>query len=273
MRANTDRRLALVFGELVDHYEAGHPRLPAGFPVEVMARLGRQAGARQLEVGAGTGQLTGALLAGAGQVVALEPSAAMADRLRTAYAGEVASGRLVVRPERVEEADARELGRFDHVWSSDAWHWVDPSAGYRAVRELLAPDGLLVTTWSFPVVAEAELSEALNALYAELSPDLVRAEPYRPGLEARFEAGREELDRSGCLRLVEYWTEETRLTVPVDRYVHLQLSYAHVAEMDHERRRQLAGGIAAVVSGREPAGRVPLTVWRYTAASRPVPNA
>jgi SAM-dependent methyltransferase len=271
VRANTNRAMALAFGDLVKHYDIGRPRLSAEFVSKTMVRLGCALGTRQLEVGAGTGQLTGALLETSEQVTALEPSPTMAARLRHRFAREVSDGRLEVCEDSFEDIDPTIRGGFDHIWSSDAWHWVDPMAGYRLAAQILGPGGRLLSTWGFPVVADTTLAHALNALYADLSPDLVRVpeKGHLAQIAPLLEDGRDEVNQSGYLSVVDHWTEETRLEVPVVDYVDWQLSYAHIATMTASQRDRLADGITTIASRDRSGSAVPVTIWRYTAASAP----
>jgi 16S rRNA A1518/A1519 N6-dimethyltransferase RsmA/KsgA/DIM1 with predicted DNA glycosylase/AP lyase activity len=84
----------LDFGRLVDHYDAGRvPHNPL-FVQRTADRLQVAVSARRLQVGAGTCQLTGALLAAGGDLVAVEPSGPMAERLWLNRAADVKTGRL-----------------------------------------------------------------------------------------------------------------------------------------------------------------------------------
>lgn len=270
MRANSNRSLALAFGELVEHYDSGRPRLSSAFVSETMARLGCDLGSRQLEVGAGTGQLTGALLETSEQVTALEPSRGMAARLRYRFAREVSARRLEVSDQRFEDFELTSRGGFDHIWSSDAWHWVDPAVGYRIAAQVLGPAGRLIASWGFPVVGDITLAETLNRLYACLSPDLVRVpEDHLAQMAPLLEGGRDEIERSGYLSVVAHWIDKTQLDVRVSDYVNWQLSYAHVAAMTTSQRRRLADGITAVMDRQRNQSTIPVTVWRYTVCSAP----
>jgi SAM-dependent methyltransferase len=269
MRANTDRHSALVFGKVVDHYDRGRPCLSLQFVSDVSARLGTALGGHHLEVGSGTGQLTAALLAAGDRVVGVEPSAPMARRLRVRFADDIDAGRFEVWDRTFETVDPGLSGSFDHIWSSDAWHWIDPSVGYRLAADLLKPGGYVITTWGFPVVADTDLAEALNTVYSELSPDLVRAAGgYLAEIEPLLAAGRRQVNDSGVLRVVDHWVEETQVAVSAASYVDWQLSYAHIAALDEAERRQLGQSIHDVIVQSSEPSVVRIRVWRYTAASR-----
>jgi protein-L-isoaspartate O-methyltransferase len=87
---------SLDFGKLVNHYDAGRIAHAPEFVHRAADRLQIAASARRMEIGAGTGQLTGALLAAGGELVAVEPSGPMAERLRLNRAADVVARRLQI---------------------------------------------------------------------------------------------------------------------------------------------------------------------------------
>jgi SAM-dependent methyltransferase len=268
MRANTNRTNALTFGELVGDYDVGRPRLPKSFVAATASRTGLPPQGDALEVGAGTGQLTGALLGAGWCVKALEPSAPMADRLTNRYAAEIATGQLVVIRERFETAVLDSESSFDAVWSADAWHWVDPSVGYSRAARLLRPGGRLIATWTMAgVVHDADLADRLNDVYKVLSADLVR-DPRAPVDEATLAAGREEINSSNAMAVSDYWTEEEQRLISRDAYVAWQLSYAHIVEMATQDRQRLARTIADALAEAAQQQPMPIRILRYVVASR-----
>jgi SAM-dependent methyltransferase len=271
MRANTNRATALDFGKLVDHYDAGRAVYGPEFVYRTAGRLGIAAQARRMEVGAGTGQLTTALLAAGGQVVAVEPSAPMAERLQRNCAGEVAAGRLRICRQPFETLQPADFEPFGQLWSSDAWHWIDPLIGYRLAAGLLRPGGLLICRWRFPVLADPDLQRRLNRLYSRLSPDLVR-DPvtHISQIEPLLAQGRQQVNDSGYMTTVDYWAESARDDIAVSAYVDLQLSFAHTAGLTPDQRAELAQGIRDVVGQRHSPAKISLATWQYTCASQPV---
>jgi SAM-dependent methyltransferase len=273
MRANTNRTAALDFGKLADHYDAGRVAQTPEFVRQATARLGISASTRLLEVGAGTGQLTGTLLAAGGDVVAVEPAQPLAERLKRNYASYVASGRLRICTQLFETLRPADFEPFPQIWSSDAWHWVDPAAGYRRAAELLAPEGLLICTWRFPVLTDPDLQRRLNLVYSRLNPDLVRdPEAHVAELEPLLEEGRREVSESGYMATIDHWTQEQHIEMSVDSYVGFQLSFAQIAALSTGQRAELADDIrdAAGAGGR---ATISLTIWQYTVASRRLSRA
>jgi SAM-dependent methyltransferase len=268
VRANTDRTAALDFGELADHYDAGRIAQTPQYVSRTVARLGTSASGRLLEVGAGTGQLTGALLAAGSDVVAVEPAQRLAERLEQNYRSYGASGQLRICTQLFETLQPADFEPFEQIWSSDAWHWIDPAAGYRLAAELLAPGGLLICSWRYPVLTDVDLQARLNAVYSRLSPDLIRdPEAHVAELEPLQEQGRREVSESGHMTTIDHWTEEHLMDISVESYAELQLSFAQIAALSTGQRGQLAESILDV-AGPGRVG-VSLAIWLYTVASRP----
>jgi len=131
------RDLGGVFNEVPELYDRVRP----GYPDELFADLVRIAGLGEhssvLEVGCGTGQATRSLAMLGCSVTAIEPGAAMAALARQRIA---AFGNVTVEESTFEEWDDGGR-RFDVLVAASAWHWVDPSIGWRRAHDLLRPGG------------------------------------------------------------------------------------------------------------------------------------
>jgi SAM-dependent methyltransferase len=132
-------RRARSFGSLAEDYERYRP----GYPDDAVDWLLPPGAGTVADLGAGTGKLTGALLARGLQVVAIEPDPAMLDVLRAAHPAAV--GRLA-------GADALPLpdGSVDAVVVGQAWHWFPHERAAAEVRRVLRPGGWLGLVWNVP---------------------------------------------------------------------------------------------------------------------------
>lgn len=271
VRANTDRSARFVFGDLVEFYDRGRPAAPASYTEAALRRLRSKPPRRQLEVGAGTGQLTAALVH-LGPTVALEPSPPMAARLSDNLADEIASERLQVWRRTFESLDASN-GPFDYIWSGDAWHWLEPAVAYPLAASLLTGSGLLINTWGFPALTDVGLTSALNDIYQELNPHLVReAAPQLSVEDALFAEGRDEVERSGSMSVVDAWIDQRTVEVKAKRYLDWQLSFAHIAYLTVDQRQKLRDAMSKVLTLRGTE-RVEVRISQYTVASAKSPGA
>ena len=127
-RAQRARSFAHVAGE----YERGRPGYP---PAAIEWLLGAQS-LEVLDVGAGTGKLTAALLAAGHRVTAVEPLAQMRAVLeRTLPQAHALAGTA----ERLPLADAS----VDAVAVGAAFHWFDHDAALAEIARVLRPGGTL----------------------------------------------------------------------------------------------------------------------------------
>jgi SAM-dependent methyltransferase len=131
-----DRRdLGQVFNEVPELYDRVRPAYPDELFADLAAITGMDRRSSVLEVGCGTGQATRSLAELGYSVTAVEPGAGMAARARQRLA---AFGNVEVETSAFEEWDDGGR-RFDVLVAASAWHWVDPSVGWRRARDVLRP--------------------------------------------------------------------------------------------------------------------------------------
>jgi SAM-dependent methyltransferase len=167
--AEADRRdLGRVFNEVPELYDKVRP----GYPDELFADLATITGMTErssvLEVGCGTGQATRSLAARGCPVTAVEPGADMAALARRRLAD---FGNVTVETSTFEEWDDRGA-RFDLLVSASAWHWVDPSIGWRRAHDLLRPGGWMALLGNVVVrrPGEPEVYAETADLHERFSP-------------------------------------------------------------------------------------------------------
>jgi SAM-dependent methyltransferase len=131
--------LRLAFGRAAFDYEHGRP----GWPDEVALVGGLPASAEVLDLGAGTGKLTRALVRRFARVTAVEPDESM-----RALLGRVpgCSSVLAGSAEDVPVED----GSIDGVFCGDAFHWFDWPAAIAEIERVLRPGGVLVLGFHGP---------------------------------------------------------------------------------------------------------------------------
>ena len=137
---NPDDRLLLgsSFGAAAVAYAEHRPDYAQA---AVRWALERAPGRRALDLGAGTGKLTAALVALGAEVAAVEPDPAMLAELRRALPAVRA---LPGSAEATPLPDAS----VDAVLAGNAMHWFDMDVAGPEIARVLEPDGILAGLWN-----------------------------------------------------------------------------------------------------------------------------
>jgi SAM-dependent methyltransferase len=190
--ADVRTQRARSFGRVAAEYERGRP----GYPPEAIVWLLGAGGLDVLDLGAGTGKLTGALLRAGHRVTAVEPLAQMRDLLidRLPQARTLAG-----TAERLPLADAS----VDAVTVGAAFHWFEHDAALAEIsRVLRAPGvlGLLGNAFDTSVAWVARVREILGPPAIEQRghwPSVVDLDERFAEVDDREFAHHQRVDRAG----------------------------------------------------------------------------
>ncbi len=122
-------------------YARGRPDYPASLDAWLRDAVGLGPGARVLDLGAGTGKFVPRLAATHAHVVAVEPVAAMRERL-------VAAHPLVEALEGSAEAIPLDDASVDAVVCAQAFHWFATPAAMAEIGRVSRPGGVLALIWN-----------------------------------------------------------------------------------------------------------------------------
>jgi SAM-dependent methyltransferase len=239
-----------AFGRTAREYELGRPLWPEELLDRVVSELGLDPGAEVLDLGAGTGKLTRALVPRFARVVAVEPDAAM----------------LGVLEEVVPEADAR-LGsgesipladaEVDAVFSAEAFHWFASDESVAEIARVLRPRGALVLLWNIGIDYD-DMGPEAEAVIGEMferggQPGIGRvlSGDWRKPLKAPFDE----------LEDAEF---ERDLAASRDAWIANMLSVSSVAHQPEEDRDAFAQRLRELVSADRTVGRRVRTVAYWT---------
>jgi SAM-dependent methyltransferase len=234
----------LAFGRVAELYDRARPSYPPASIDAVIAFGDLRPPARILEVGAGTGKAT-ALLAQRGfEILALEPSPAMARVARVNCADHP-------RVQIVESEFERWAPEAPHaaLISAAAWHWIDPDVRYRRAHAALEPGGTLAALWTFPDWQRCDLRDALRDAYRAAAPTLTTEFPMHPGSLPTRLAGdwRAEIAAAGRFRDVAVETFPWSLGYSATGYADLLQTHQDHILLADEPRRALLEAVQATI--------------------------
>jgi SAM-dependent methyltransferase len=133
---------ARSFERVAADYERHRPDYPEESLRWAADRLGLEARARVLDVGAGTGKLSRGLVACGFEVVAVEPGGAMLEQLRLA----VPEAEALEGPaEAIPLAEASVNAAF----AGQAFHWFDRELAVPELHRVMRPEGGLALLWNW----------------------------------------------------------------------------------------------------------------------------
>jgi SAM-dependent methyltransferase len=218
-----------AFGRAAREYELGRPEWPEKLIDHVVEELGLNSEATVLDLGAGTGKLTRALVRRFGQVYAVEPDDSMRAVLEEVVPGADA---------RVGEAESIPLDddAVDAVFSAEAFHWFATRRTVEEIARVLRPRGGLAILWNIP---EEEMEPKLSD-EAEATIDAAFRRGGAPGL-ARVLSGewRAAFAGSGFEELREDGIERD-IVSDREGWIANLLSVSSIAALADEDRAQLA---------------------------------
>ncbi|MFI1918188.1 class I SAM-dependent methyltransferase [Nocardia sp. NPDC020380] len=134
MKQDVRQRHALSFGAAAGAYAEHRPDYA---PAAVRWALDSAPGPRVLDLGAGTGKLTGTLVALGADVLTVEPDPAMLSELRR-----------VLPAVRAMAGSAEPDASIDAVLAGNALHWFDMAIAGPEIARVLAPGGILAGLWN-----------------------------------------------------------------------------------------------------------------------------
>lgn len=230
--------LASKFGGVADAYERGRAEYEPAVVGALAAELGLERGERVLDLAAGTGKLTRALLRWGLDVTALEPQAAMRELLVRFVGAERAL-------EGVAEAIPLPGRSVRAVTVADGFHWFDAAPALTEIERVLEPGGGLSILTAMPDWGGASWAGDLGNMIGRLRPE----HPLFDGPSWQ-----------DAVRAAGSWSEPREIRVTTmqpaqpERIVDFLASMSWVAAMAEEERAAMLSEAAELVeTGETPA--------------------
>ena len=213
--------LAEQFGSIAEVYERGRPEYAPAVVGALAAELGLAPGARVLDLAAGTGKLSRALLAAGFDVIAVEPQASLRDLL----AGKVGADRALA-------------GVAEQIPLAD-------------IRRVLRPGGGLALLSTVPDWSGASWAHELGTL-------IMNARPAHPHFDGP--SWREAIRAAGGWSEPREIRVTTNQTAGPARIVDYVASMSWVAALRDEQRTAMLERVAALVETGDSPSELPLHI-------------
>ena len=218
------------FELVADVYERARPEYPPEAVAWLAENLGLAAGRTVLDLGAGTGKLTRALVPTGARVIAVEPGERMLAELRRAVPGvEALQGAAEAIPLGDDSVDAITVGQ--------AFHWFRHDEAVPELHRVLRPGGSVALIWNSRD-QERPLQRELSELIRPLMP------PARPPVGHSVKA----LDESDLFGPVERRTFPFLQQLDADRLVDRIASVSFVAAAPADARAELERRLRDIVA-------------------------
>jgi SAM-dependent methyltransferase len=241
------REQRLVFGEVAELYDSARAGYPEALVNDVIGFTGAEGpGLRALEVGAGTGKATVSFASRGLEIVAIEPSAAMA---AVARRNTSQFPKVHIEETSFEDWPATE-GSFRLLYSAQAWHWVSPAVRYVKAADVLAASGVIALFWHRVRWQGQSLRGELEELYQRLAPDLLAQRPTFPGVgSARSGDGvGADIMETGLFRDVTVRSYPWLARFTADSYADLLLTQSAHRMLAEERRNELLDAVRGLIA-------------------------
>jgi ribosome-associated protein YbcJ (S4-like RNA binding protein)/SAM-dependent methyltransferase len=236
--------LAAGFVDVADSYERGRPEYTLAAAQALVAELHIAPGGRVLDLAAGTGKLTRALLGVGLDVIAVEPQAQLREILSASVGAERVLGGVA---EEIPLPDASVAA----VTVADAFHWFDHAAALEEIQRVLISGGGLAVLRILPDWSGASWAHEVGTLIAELRPAHPQFEG--PGWQQAALA-------AGC------WTppRELQLTMvqpaELERVLDYIASMSWMAALPEDRREATITRIGEIINAGEMPDGFPVHV-------------
>jgi len=234
--------LAARFVEVAGPYERGRPEYSAEVVGAIAAELRIPPGSPVLDLAAGTGKLTRALLDVGLDVVAVEPQSELRDVLAASVGGERVREGL---GEAIPLPDASVVA----VTVAEGFHWFDQVLALSEIRRVLRPGGGLAVLWTVPDWGEASWGHEVGTLLAQLRPQHPQFDG--PGWQDPIlKAGSWTTPRELRLRTLQPASPE--------RILDYLASISWVAALPEDRRAETLAKIGAILRAGEMPAELPV---------------
>jgi SAM-dependent methyltransferase len=237
------------YSAAADTYVAGRPDYPAETGDWLRDVVGLGAGRSVLDLGSGTGKFLPYLRQTGARLLALEPVAAMRDKL-------VQENRDVEIVPGIASDIGLPDGAVDAVVCAQAFHWFATAEAIAEIRRVLVPGGVLGLIWN----VRDERMPWVAALTALIDVHEAGAPRYRTG------AWRRMFPAEGFAFLGEDHAPNQHVGSPERVILDRTLSVSFIAALPQDQQAELAGRVRALIAATPELAGCPTVAFPYETA-------
>lgn len=230
-----------TFLSTASDYAAVRPEYPGALLERALRSAALRSGARLLEIGCGTGQLTGWLGQQGFAILALDRSEAMVAEGRYRF-GHVSG----IRFEIGDFDSFHAPGSFDGIVAATSFHWLDPATRVARCADHLGSDGALIILRHRHRVSHEGFFQRVQSVYEAHVPEWGEPPPADTA-EAELDALNGELEAGGLFRVADRGHEDWDREYDRDAYLRLLTTFSDHARLDPNQRNALLADIGRLI--------------------------
>jgi SAM-dependent methyltransferase len=241
----------VLFEHVADEYDAGRPSYPSG----VYDALDDLRELDTLDVGAGTGIATRALVARGARVIAVDAGPEILQRA-VSHSPDL----------RAAVADGVELPfrdqQFDLTSFAQSWHWLDPSTRCAEVHRVLRDGGRWAAWWSHARADGEPWFDAHWTLIERTCRGVTRSQ--------RDTDWSVDVAASRCFDVADRVTVPWMREIQVDDWITDVTTHSYVAALDQGERDELIAELRSLADRASANGlmRIPYETWLWIGVRR-----
>jgi len=213
-------------------YDEIRPGYPAEFVRQIKEYAQLPEGADILELGPGTGQMTGHFIDKDYHIWGLELGENMAKFMTQKFA---AYKNIEIKTQSFEEWEATDSA-FDLFISAQAFHWIDPEFGINKAAKILRPGGTIALVWNLDVSENTPFYKSATPLHEKYYP--AEPEDRKPCLGAHFGIYRDTLKKSAAFAKFTVQEFDWEKVYSSEEWIKLKNTFSPDLRMPVKKREQ-----------------------------------
>ena len=231
---HTPEQLKNWYGEVAEAYNHVRPRYPQKLIARAVEVAQLPVDASILELGSGPGIATTAFAELGFSIVCLEPSLEACQVLQKNCS---TYPQVEIRNTTFEDWELLPQ-KFNAVLAATSFHWISPEIAYSKAADALQDNGSLILLWNMSAQPNAEVYQALNAVYQTQAPSLNRYEE-RAVQEAYLRQFGQAIINSGQFKNLVSEQLACEVTYSIDDYLTLLSTYSAYIQLKPQERNSL----------------------------------